>query len=269
MYKKYENLTQSLALYESLIVAYSGGVDSTFLLKAAYDVLGDKVLAITASTPYIAGWEIEDAKRIASEIGVKHRVIEKPWIDTIRSNPHNRCYLCKHALFSSLTQFANEHGFEAVTEGSNVDDTKEFRPGRVALEELGIRTPLLDAGLDKSEIRALSKDLGLSTWDKPSYACLLTRFPYNRVVDEKALWMVAEAEGYMIEQGYGELRVRYEEGLARIEMPESEMIRFVRDTRFRILREHLKALGFLHVTLDLEGYRHDSIAESLSAVEGV
>lgn len=269
MYKKYENLTKILASYESLIVAYSGGVDSTFLLKTAYDVLGDNVLALTASMPYIAGWEIEDAKRIAGEIGVKHEVIEKPWMDALRTNPHNRCYLCKHALFSSLLDFAGQKGLRVVAEGSNLDDTKEYRPGRVALGELGIQTPLLDAGLTKSEIRALSKDLGLSTWDKPSYACLLTRFPYDKPLDQKALRMVSEAEGYMISQGYGELRVRYEDGLARIEMPEREMTRFVNDVRFKALRERLKAFGFLHVTLDLEGYRHDSIAESLQMIGGV
>lgn len=269
MYKKYEHLTQILASYDSLVVAFSGGVDSTFLLKIAYDVLGEKAMGITASTPYIADWEIEDAKRIAQEVGVKHEVVKKPWIEEVKTNPNNRCYICKHALFSSLLDFAQQKGFSAVAEGSNVDDTQEYRPGRVALGELGIKTPLLDAGLTKSEIRALSKDLGLSTWDKPSYACLLTRFPYDKKIDENALNMVGEAEGYMITQGYGQIRVRYEDGLARIEMPESEMIRFMNDARLKGLRDHLKSLGFLHVTLDLEGYRHGSIAESLHVVEGV
>lgn len=267
MHEKYEHLKQILASYDSLIVAFSGGVDSTFLLKVAYDVLGEKTIGITASTPYIADWEIDDAKRIAQEIGVKHEVVTKPWIKEVKTNPNNRCYICKHALFSSLLDVAQEQGLSAVAEGSNVDDTKEYRPGRVALGELGIKTPLLDAGLTKSEIRALSKDLGLSTWDKPSYACLLTRFPYDKKIDEKALHRVGKAEGYMIEQGYGQIRVRYEDGLARIEMPESEMIRFVNDARFKVLRDHLKSLGFLHVTLDLEGYRHGSIAESLHGVK--
>jgi len=267
MHDKYEHLKQILASYDSLIVAFSGGVDSTFLLKVAYDVLGEKAMGITASTPYIADWEINDAKRIAQEIGVKHEVVQKPWIEEVKTNPNNRCYICKHALFSSLLDVAQEKGFSAVAEGSNVDDTKEYRPGRVALGELGIKTPLLDARLTKSEIRALSKDLGLSTWDKPSYACLLTRFPYDKKIDEKALHRVGKAEGYMIEQGCGQIRVRYEDGLARIEMPESEMIRFVNDARFKVLRDHLKSLGFLHVTLDLEGYRHGSIAESLHGVK--
>jgi len=264
MYKKYERLLEIIGSYESLVVAFSGGVDSSFLLKAAYDVLGEKAIAITASTPYIADWEIKDAICIADEIGVHHEVVVKPWIEAIRENPKNRCYICKHALFSSLLEVAHQRGFSAVAEGSNVDDTKEFRPGRVALGELGIKTPLLDAGLTKEEIRALSKDLGLSTWDKPSYACLLTRFPYGKAIEEKALDMVGIAEGYMIEQGYGNIRVRYEDGLARLEMPQSHGIHLLNDQRLSDICAYFKSLGFLHVTLDLEGYRHNSVAESLS-----
>lgn len=265
MYQKYERLLAMISNYESLVVAFSGGVDSSFLLKAAHDVLGEKAIGITASTPYIAEWEIKDAICIADEIGVHHEVISKPWIEAIRENPTNRCYLCKHALFSSLLEAAHQKGFSAVAEGSNVDDTKEFRPGRVALGELGIKTPLLDAGLSKEEIRALSKDLGLSTWDKPSYACLLTRFPYGKAIDEKALAMVGNAEGYMIEQGYGTIRVRYEEGLARLEMPKTHGIHLLSDKRLEEMCAHLKSLGFLHVTLDLQGYRYKTESDALSA----
>jgi len=243
MYKKYERLLEIIGSYESLVVAFSGGVDSSFLLKAAYDVLGEKAIAITASTPYIADWEIKDAICIADEIGVHHEVVVKPWIEAIRENPKNRCYICKHALFSSLLEVAHQRGFSAVAEGSNVDDTKEFRPGRVALGELGIKTPLLDAGLTKEEIRALSKDLGLSTWDKPSYACLLTRFPYGKAIEEKALDMVGIAEGYMIEQGYGNIRVRYEDGLARLEMPQSHGIHLLNDQRLSDICAYFKSLG--------------------------
>jgi len=263
MHQKYKHLTQIISSYESLVVAFSGGVDSAFLLKVAYDVLGEKVIGITVSTPYIADWEIKDAQKIAQEIGAKHKVVQKPWNEILHNNPKNRCYICKRTIFSSLLLEAQENGLNAIAEGSNVDDTKEFRPGRAALGELGIKTPLLEAGLTKSEIRVLSHDLGLSTWSKPSYACLLTRFPYDKKVEEKALHKVGAAEEYMIRQGYGELRVRYEDGLARIEMPENEMIRFLSDARLNVLRAHLKSLGFLHVTLDIEGYRHDSIAESL------
>lgn len=268
MYKKYEHLKEIIASYDSLIVAFSGGVDSTFLLKVAYDILGSKAVGITASTPYIARWEIDDAVCIAGEIGVQHEVVQKAWIEAIRENPKNRCYLCKHALFYSLLDAADQKGFSAVAEGSNVDDTLEFRPGRMALGELGIKTPLLEAGLTKSEIRALSKALGLSTWDKPSYACLLTRFPYGKAIDEKALRMVDRAEAYMIEQGYGNIRVRYEEGLARLEMPYEHSVYLLSDRRLAEICSFLKSLGFLHVTLDLEGYRHNAVAESSDMEKG-
>ena len=267
MYKKYERLMEIIASYDSLVVAFSGGVDSSFLLKVAHDVLGNKVIGITASTPYIASWEIADAICIADEIGAQHEVVSNPWVKAIRKNPLNRCYLCKHALFSSLLNVAQKKGFSAVAEGSNADDTFEYRPGRVALGELGIKTPLLDAGLTKSEIRALSKDMELSTWDKPSYACLLTRFAYGKTIDKKALHMVGTAEGYMIEQGYGDIRVRYEDGLARLEMPKLHAAHLLNDQRLSEICTHLKSLGFLHVTLDLEGFRHDSIAES-STIKG-
>lgn len=264
MYKKYEHLKEIIASYKSLIVAFSGGVDSSFLLKVAYDVLGNKALGITVSTPYIASWEINDALRIATEIGVAHEVIQKPWMAALQENTKNRCYVCKYALFSSLLDIAHQKGFCAVAEGSNVDDTKEYRPGRVALGELGIQTSLLEAGLTKNDIRALSENLGLSTWDKPSYACLLTRFPYDKRIEEKALFMVDRAEAYMIKHGYGTVRVRYEEGLARLEMPQSLAIDLLNDQRLGDMCTYLKSLGFLHVTLDLEGYRHNSVAESLN-----
>ena len=263
MYQKYKRLVEIIGSYESLVVAFSGGVDSSFLLKVAYDVLGENAIGITVSTPYIADWEVQDAICIADEIGVRHIAVFKPWIESVRNNPKNRCYLCKQALFSSLREIANQKGFSTVAEGSNLDDTKEYRPGRVALEELDIKTPLLEVGLTKEEIRTLSKEMGLSTWDKPSYACLLTRFSYDKTIDEKALGIVGLAEGYMIEQGYDTIRVRYEEGLARLEMPKSQGIHLLNDERLNQMCTYLKSLGFLHVTLDLEGYRHNSVAESL------
>jgi len=268
IYQKYERLQEILASYQKILIAFSGGVDSSFLLKVAYDVLGANALGITASTPYIAQWEIDDAISIAREIGVSHDVVTLPWIEAIHSNPHNRCYLCKHALFSSFQKSAQEKGFSVIAEGSNVDDTKEYRPGRVALGELGIVTPLLEANLTKDEIRALSKELGLRTWHKPSYACLLTRFPYDRVMSQKELQMVGTAEAYLIEIGYADMRVRYENGIARIEMPFTCKIAMMNDPRLDTICEHLKSLGFLHVTLDLEAYRHDSMRESMQQVEG-
>ena len=257
MFEKYEKLKTILASYERLVVAYSGGVDSSFLLKVAHDVLGDNVLACSIQTPYISAWEINDARHIAETIGVKHSVIERPWLESIWTNPENRCYLCKHALFSFLTSFAREKGFDIVAEGSNVDDTYEFRPGRKALEELGIATPLLEANLTKEEIRLLSKQLGLSTWNKPSYACLLTRFRHNEAIEKKALEMVEQAEAYLISLGYATMRVRYENNMARIEMTKEDALRFMNDEQFRVMVENLKSFGFSHIMLDLEGYCYE------------
>ena len=255
MHKKYEALKNALSSYERLIVAFSGGVDSSFLLKTAYDVLGENVLAITASTPYMAEWEIDDARRIADEIGAKHLIVEKPWIESIKTNPENRCYLCKHALFSSLKEFATRYAYPFIAEGSNVNDTREYRPGRKALQELCIQTPLLDANLTKEEIRLLSKEIGLSTWDKPSYACLLTRFAFNTPISHEALKMVTLAEAHLIEQGYGQMRVRYEHGVARLEMPYDRALHLMQNELLPSICHELKSFGFSHVTLDLEGYR--------------
>ncbi|MCD8477384.1 MAG: ATP-dependent sacrificial sulfur transferase LarE [Sulfurospirillum sp.] len=227
MYAKYEKLKAILASYKRMIVAFSGGVDSSFLLKTAYDVLGENVLAISLQTPYSAKWEMEDARCIADEMGAKHLIMSKPWIEAIQTNPENRCYLCKHALFSSLNAFAKERGFCVVAEGSNVDDTMEYRPGRKALEQLGIVTPLLEARLRKDEIRILSKELGLKTWNKPSYACLLTRFAHNILIEEEALDMVERAEAYLISETYAKMRVRYEHKMARIEMSKKRFASFV------------------------------------------
>ncbi|AFL68618.1 ATP-dependent sacrificial sulfur transferase LarE [Sulfurospirillum barnesii] len=258
MLKKYENLKTILASHKRLVVAFSGGVDSSFLLKVAHDVLGENVLGVSVQTPYIAHGEIDDARRVAAQIGVSHVVHDAPWIESLKHNPENRCYVCKHALFSSLQSLANQKGFFAIAEGSNVDDTHELRPGRQALQELGIVTPLLEAQLHKEEIRALSKHLGLSTWDKPSYACLLTRFSHNVSIETHALAMVENAEAYLIAKGYAKMRVRYEQRMARIEMEKEDALRLMNDAHFSCMIAHLKAFGFLHVMLDLEGYRYES-----------
>jgi len=266
IYKKYERLKERLASYQKMVIAFSGGVDSSFLLKVAHDVLQENAKALFISTPYIAHWEMEDALSIAREIGAPCEVIEKAWLDALRTNPQNRCYVCKHSLFSALLDSASQQGFFIVADGSNVDDLKEYRPGRVALQELHIQSPLVEAELTKSEIRQLSKELGLSTWDKPSYACLLTRFPYEKTISEKALEMVSLAEAYLIDEGYSDMRVRYDNAVARIEMPFTCKTHFIHDVRLDAICAHFKSLGFLHVTLDLEAYRHDSLNESKQKV---
>lgn len=252
MYAKYEKLKENIASLESLIIAFSGGVDSSFLLKVAHDVLGSKALGVTMSTPYIAAWEIADAQRIAQEIGVKHEIIALPILESIQDNPQNRCYLCKHALFTHFLALAKRKGMCYVAEGSNVDDSLEHRPGRVALQELAIKTPLLEVGLSKVEIRELSKKLSLSTWDKPSYACLLTRFPHDKPLSFDAMEKVAMAEAWMIKNGYGCIRVRFFEGLVRLEMSRKDKLRLLQDSAYDAIVGYLKQLGFLHVTLDLE-----------------
>jgi uncharacterized protein len=251
MINKYKELKADISRFKSLIVAFSGGVDSSFLLRAANEVLGEKALGITVHTPYIADWEIEDAKKIAKEIGVRHKILKLPWLETIRTNPENRCYICKHALFTTLFRIAKDEGFESVAEGSNMNDLDEYRPGRKALKELGAVTPLLDAKLYKNEIRALSREFGLSTWNKPSYACLLTRFPHDYAIKEEEFGMVGRAEETLIKAGYGVIRVRFQDGLARIEMPREDALRFLNDDKAAKIVETLKTLGFTHITLDL------------------
>lgn len=255
MYTKYELLRENIASLKSVIIAFSGGVDSTFLLKVAHDILGSNAIGMTVSTPYIAAWEIADAQRIAQEIGAKHEIISLPMLESIQDNPLNRCYLCKHALFSHLLALSKQKDIFQIAEGSNVDDTYENRPGRVALKELSIKTPLLDVGLTKFEIRELSKALGLSTWDKPSYACLLTRFPHDKPLSFQAMEKVAMAEAWMIDKGYRCIRVRFDEGLIRLEMPRKDKLRLLQDSEYDAIVAYLKRLGFLHVTLDLEKER--------------
>lgn len=251
MYTKYNQLRENIASLKSMVVAFSGGVDSTFLLKVASDVLGVEAIGVTVATPYVASWEIADAKRIAIEIGASHEVLALPMLESMYSNPQNRCYLCKYTLFKHLLAFAIQKEMAYVAEGSNVDDSFEHRPGRVALEALSIKTPMLEVGLTKAEIRELSRELGLSTWDKPSYACLLTRFPYDKPLSFQAMEKVAMAEAWMIAKGYACMRVRFDEGMIRLEMSRKDKLRLLQDSEYDTIVAYLKELGFLHVTLDM------------------
>ncbi|GHV03921.1 adenine nucleotide alpha hydrolase [Campylobacterota bacterium] len=252
MHRKYKQLREHIGDLGSLLVAFSGGVDSSFLLKTATDVLGAKAMGITVITPYIAQYEVDDALRIASEIGAQHDTLSLPFSEAIRRNPENRCYVCKYGLFSELKQYAADRGFAFVAEGSNVDDTHEHRPGRVAIAELGITTPLLAAGLTKTEIRALSREQNLSTWNKPSYACLLTRFEHGHEVKADELAMVGAAEKLLIDNGYGAIRVRFAKRYARLEMPNADAVRLLSNPESARLVEQIRGLGFSFVTLDLQ-----------------
>ena len=247
-------------------MAFSGGVDSTFLLKAALDVLGPaKVLAVTAASLTYPQAEQEEARRLAEQLGVRHVIIEseETEIPEFVSNPPNRCYYCKRELFGKLTRIAEEEGLTAVADGSNLDDRSDYRPGRQAAEELGIRSPLAEAGLTKADIRELSRSLGLSTWDKPAFACLSSRFPYGTTISSGKLKQVDDAERFLRGKGFRQVRVRHHEHTARIEIECSELKRFFDERFIAEVVSEFKRIGYKYVTLDLEGYRTGSMNEVL------
>lgn len=261
---KYKNLTNYLKELGSVAVAFSGGVDSTFASKVAKEVLGDKAIAITVMSPYIPKWEIEEAKAIAKEIGIKHEFLNVPVIpEEIKFNPVDRCYICKTAVFTNIKKLAENAGYKYVVDGTNADDVKEYRPGLRALKELDIKSPLKEIGIKKTEIREFSKVLGLPTWDKPSYACLLSRIPYNEEIKTEDLESIEKAELYLINLGYRAVRVRKHKDLARIELPKEEIARLINNNLLEQVSKVLKGIGFRYVTLDMEGYRTGSLNEVL------
>lgn len=252
--EKYTNLLKDLEKLGTVMLAFSGGVDSTFLLKAAREALGSSVKAVTVCAPYIPRWEIEEAKAMAGELGVVHEIIDVPLIEEIRHNPPDRCYLCKKALFGILQEIAERDGYQSVIEGTNFDDTADFRPGLRALKELKVRSPLLENKLTKEEIRVLSKELGLKTWDKPPYACLLTRIPHGRELREEDFARIEHAEKFLMHRGFRAVRVRCHGNLARIEVAQKDMEKLFALPVLEEISRELKNLGFRYVTLDLEGY---------------
>ena len=249
----------------SVAVAFSAGVDSTFLLKVAHTVLGDKAIAVTARSCSFPERELKEAQAFCEKEKIEHIIIdsEELSIDGFRQNPKNRCYLCKHELFSKIGEVAKDRGIEHVAEGSNLDDNGDYRPGLLAVAELGVKSPLRFAELTKEEIRALSKELGLPTWNKQSFACLSSRFVYGETISEEKLAMVDKAEQLLLDLGFRQVRVRVHGTIARIEVWPDEFERLLRDeARNRIYRE-LKNLGFSYVTMDLGGYRTGSMNEVL------
>ncbi|MBV7274716.1 ATP-dependent sacrificial sulfur transferase LarE [Clostridium sp. PL3] len=254
--KKYIGLLNYMKDLGSVVVAFSGGVDSTFLLRAAKEALGDKVAALTIVAPYIPRWEVSEAKELVKKIGIRHEFLEVPTIiDEIKLNPKDRCYLCKKTLFSMVKSFAKNNGFEYVVDGTNVDDINEYRPGLRALKELGIRSPLLENGLTKSEIRELSKELDLPTWNKASYACLLSRIPYNTELREEDFDKIEKSERYMIDNGFKVVRVRCHKDLARIEVPRNDIKRLIVMDLLDEISLKFKEFGFKYVSLDVQGYK--------------
>lgn len=263
--EKFENLQRSLLQLGRVAIAFSGGVDSTFLLETAHRVLGDGVIAVTAASCSFPERELKEAKAFCTERGIAHVVCQSEELDIegFRQNPTNRCYLCKHELFEKIWKIAEERGFDAVAEGSNMDDNGDYRPGLMAVKELGVKSPLREAGLNKEEIRALSKEMGLPTWNKQSFACLSSRFVYGETISEEKLGMVDQAEQLLLDLGFHQVRVRVHGTIARIELLREEFHAVLEEDKRTLICRRLKELGFSYVTLDLMGYRTGSMNETI------
>lgn len=264
---KLQFLQKEIGDLGSLAVAFSGGVDSTFLVKTAHDVLGDQMMAVTARSESFPERELREAEEFCRREGIRHQIVnsEELEIEGFSHNPKNRCYLCKHELFEKILGIAKANGIEYVAEGSNMDDNGDYRPGLTAVAELGVKSPLRDADLDKEEIRRLSKAMGLPTWNKQSFACLSSRFVYGEEITRERLHMVDQAEQLLLDLGFHQVRVRIHGGtIARIEVLPEEFPRLMQEEIRRAVVMSFKSYGFAYVTMDLQGYRSGSMNETLT-----
>ncbi|HBI47430.1 MAG TPA: ATP-dependent sacrificial sulfur transferase LarE [Smithella sp.] len=268
---KLKQLRCHIEKWGSLAVAYSGGVDSTFLLKVAHDVLQDCVIAVTARSSAYPEREFKEAAEFTRSAGIKHIVLqsEELEIEGFTNNPPNRCYLCKYELFSKIKEVAGQHGIKSIAEGSNIDDLGDYRPGMQAIKELMIISPLKEAGLSKDVIRKLSKQMGLPTWDKPAFACLASRFPYGEKITRDKLAMVDKAEQYLLNLGFKKVRVRHHGDTARIEVAEAERLKFFDLKLMDKVYKQFQEIGFAYTALDLKGYRTGSMNEVIDTKQNI
>lgn len=267
--EKFQLLKDIIKKRGSAAIAFSGGVDSTFLIKVAHEVLGDKLIAVTATSSTYPERELKEAIKYAEDMGVKHIIIssEELEIEGFASNPKNRCYYCKKELFTKIKKVALENGVEYVFDGSNLDDTGDYRPGMQAAKELEVVSPIKEAGLTKNDIRELSKELGLPTWNKPSFACLSSRFPYGNKITLPKLKMVDRAEQFLLDMGIRQVRVRHHGEIARIEVSPEEREQFFSVEVMDKIGNEFKKIGFTYVTFDMLGYRTGSMNEVLTKEE--
>lgn len=264
--KKLEALENYLLTLGSLAVGFSGGVDSSFLLAVAHEVLGDKVIAVTGVDPSVPQREVREAEAFCKERGIRHILctVDPLSQEGYRHNSPDRCYFCKFGIFTEVKRIAAENDIEYMAEGSNVDDIGDYRPGLRAAAELAVKSPLREAGLTKADIRIISKAMGLPTWNKPAYACLASRFVYGEDITEEKLLMIDRAEQFLIENGFPEERVRMHGNIARIEVPPKDIPRLAEEDIREKVYEEFKKIGFLFVTLDMKGYRLGSMNATLN-----
>jgi len=263
--EKLNMLTSLFKKSDRILVAFSGGVDSSFLLYVLNKFTNSEVKGLTIKTPYIPQWEVDEASSFCKKHDIDHQIIELPFPESVINNPGDRCYRCKKILFSKISEYAQTEGFNIIADGSNADDTGDYRPGMKALKELEIHSPLLELGIGKQEIRNKLKEFGLEVWNKPAYACLLTRLQHDVKVENKALSIVEKAEVYIKELGFPGTRVRLHGDLARLECPPTQITAICSAETSKNISEYIKNLGVKYVTIDIDGYRTGSMNSEKSS----